>query len=318
MHYLNFFPEQAQADTIREIHQEKQRWVGQNKKGFLRFRSPFEELSKYRAQKIDTSGDSILIGAAEEVDDQHRSEIEKNLRSFMPWRKGPFSVFGVEIDAEWRSEKKWHRLVPHLPDLQGKVIADVGCNNGYYMFKMMASKPAFILGFEPSVQHYYCFKALNSMAGYPNQDIDLLGVEHLGYFKESFDVIMLMGVIYHRVSPIDVLRDVFAALRPGGTLVMESQGIPGEEPIALFPEKTYAKAPGTYFVPTGSCLSHWMKRAGFRDVVSCSQSPMSPDEQRKTEWMVFESYQDYLDPENNNLTVEGYPAPVRLILTGKK
>ena len=49
----------------------------------------------------------------------------------------------------------------------------IGCNNGYYIFRMVPSEPRFVLGFEPSVQHYYCFKALQAMAGFDNLAVDL-------------------------------------------------------------------------------------------------------------------------------------------------
>ena len=156
------------------------------------------------------------------------------------------------------------------------------------------------------------------MAGLANLHIDLLGVEHLPLFPACFDVIFLMGIIYHRPSPVDVLRDVYAALRPGGTLILESQAIPGAEPVALFPRKTYAKVPGTYFVPTGICLSNWMERTGFTGVEIFCSHPMSEAEQRRTDWMVFESYSDFLAPDNPALTVEGYPAPHRVFLVGRK
>lgn len=236
----------------------------------------------------------------------------------MPWRKGPFSVFGIDIDAEWRSERKWQRVEPHLPNLRGKCIADIGCNNGYYMFRIAAENPKLVLGLEPSVQHYYCFKSLNAMAGREDLDIDLLGVEHLPLFPECFDVIFLMGIIYHRPSPIDTLRDIFTALAPGGTVIVESQAIPGEDSIALFPDGTYAKVPGTYFVPTGNCLVNWMKKAGFADAELFFNHPMSSLEQRKTEWMTFESYEDFITTDNPELTVEGYPAPHRVFLKGTK
>lgn len=317
MRYFDFFPT-ARHDDIAAIHQERQRWVNQDKKGFLRYREPFQALSRFSASYVDLGGDAITIGRHREVGELEREEIKKQLRRFMPWRKGPFSVFGVDVDAEWRSERKWSRLTAKLPDLKGKYIADIGCNNGYYMFRMAHHQPKFVLGLEPSVQHYYCFKSLNQMAGLDNLDIDLLGVEHLPLFPDCFDVIFLMGIIYHRPSPIDTLRDIVCALQPGGTLLLESQAIPGDEPYALFPDKTYAKVPGTYFVPTGRCLMHWMQKAGLVDIELFCAHPMTPLEQRQTDWMVFESYEDFLDPNDNSRTVEGYPAPWRVFLTGRK
>ena len=318
MHYLNYFHSEIDFGAIAEVHQRLQRWVNQQKKGFLRYRVPYEQLSTYRAAHTECGADTVTIGLAEEVTAQTQQEIKEQLRCFMPWRKGPFSVFGIDVDAEWRSERKWNRLRERLPDLSGKIVADIGCNNGYYMFRMVPLKPRLVLGFEPSVQHYYCFKALNAMAGFENLDIDLLGVEHISLFPQSFDVIFLMGIIYHRISPIELLKDMVAALKPGGTLLIESQAIPGSEPIALFPEHTYAKVPGTYFVPTGKTLENWLLRAGFNEIQLFCSHPMSSEEQRRTDWMEFESYLDYIDPEDASRTVEGYPAPWRIFLSARK
>ncbi|EKD39224.1 MAG: hypothetical protein ACD_75C00470G0002 [uncultured bacterium] len=318
MNYLSFLPPSVDSDAIIREHNRRQDWVNQDKKGFLRYRNPARQLARYEARHVDCSGDKVVIGHADEVDDRERLSITEHLKAFMPWRKGPFSVFGVDIDAEWRSERKWQRLVPALPDLSDKVIADIGCNNGYYMFRMTAARPRLVIGFEPSVQHYYCFKALNAMARCPALGIDLLGVEHLPLFASCFDVVFLMGVIYHRPSPIDTLRDILTALKPGGKLILESQAIPGELPVALFPDETYAKVPGTYFVPTGPCLVNWLKKAGFTAVELFCSHPMSSLEQRRTDWMSFESYEDFIDRSNSTLTVEGYPAPWRIFVRGQK
>ena len=316
--YLSQLPATARRQEITAVHLERQQWVNQPKKGFLRYRNPYETLTHFPARTVDCSGDTVIIGGQDELSSADQAQVKEALRAFMPWRKGPFSVFGIDIDAEWRSERKWQRLLPMLPDLEGKIIADIGCNNGYYMFRMAPYRPKLVLGLEPSMQHYYCFKALNSMAGQEALHIDLLGVEHLSLFPDCFDVLFLMGIIYHRASPIDVLRDCYQALRPGGTLLLESQAIPGEAPIALFPDKTYAKVPGTYFVPTGHCLRLWMEKAGFDQVELFCQHTMSEEEQRSTEWMTFESYTDFIDPHNPALTVEGYPAPHRVFLRGWK
>lgn len=318
MNYIDQLPDSARHDEIITIHKEKQQWVGQNKKGFLRYRIPCETLQEFPAANIDCSSDAVMIGEKAEVSETELQKIETGLRSFIPWRKGPFSIYGIDVDTEWQSQRKWQRLLPRLPDLKGKVVADIGCSNGYYMFRMAPYKPQMVIGFEPSVQHYYCFKGLNGMARQENLHIDLLGVEHLPLFPECFDVLFLMGIIYHRSSPVDTLRDVFSSLKRGGTLILESQALPGEGETALFPEKTYAKVPGTYFVPTGHCLKNWLLRAGFSDVELFCQHHMSSIEQRRTEWMQFESYSDFIDPEEPTKTVEGYPAPDRVFLIARK
>lgn len=317
MAYLDQLPT-PHRDAIRALRQKQAQVLNSDKKGVLRFRRPFEAVSRIRADFLDLSGDVVRIGRKNELDDGEREKVRACLRGFMPWRKGPFNVFGIEIDAEWRSERKWNRVLPALPDLSGKTIADIGCNNGYYMFRMAGHRPRLVVGFEPYLQHYYAFKTLNAFAGLDQLAIELLGVEHIALFEACFDVIFLMGILYHRVSPVQVLKDIKTAMRPGGTLIVESQGISGDAPIALFPEKTYAKVPGTYFVPTGACLGNWLKRAGFSEVEFFCSHPMSNLEQRRTEWMVFESFDDFIAPNNPALTVEGYPAPVRLYVKAVK
>ncbi len=317
---LSYLPLMPKADSgaICVLHQMMQERFAQDKKGFRRFRDLYEALDGLRARSLDFSGDVVRIGCKGELNHAEFAKVHEVMRQFMPWRKGPFAVFGVDIDAEWRSDRKWLRLQSVLPDLRGKVIADIGCNNGYYMFRMAADAPALVLGFEPYVQHYYAFQTLNGLAGQENLIVEPFGVEHIGLFPESFDVIFLMGIIYHRVSPVEMLREIKAALKPGGCLIVESQAIPGDGSVALFPEKCYAKVPGTYFVPTAACLKNWLTRTGFGAIELFDSHPMSSVEQRRTDWMTFESYSDFIDPHNSQLTIEGYPAPFRVYAKAEK
>lgn len=313
--YYSLLPHADQAELRRrQAHAIKR--LTSLKKGIRRLRELVESISHLKARHLDFSGDVVTIGADHEISSDEQAQLTTALRGFMPWRKGPFSIFGVNIDAEWRSNRKWDRLLPVLPDLTGKVVADVGSNNGYYMFRMAHHKPKLVVGFEPYIHHHFAFRALNAMAGCRRLEPELLGVEDLGLFPDTFDVIFLMGILYHRISPLECLKEVKKALRPGGCLIVESQAIAGEEAVALFPEDRYAKVPGTYFVPTGACLRNWMVRAGFQDVeIFCSHA-MSSEEQRRTAWMDFESYADFIDPVNPQRTIEGYPAPLRVFLKG--
>ena len=314
--YLQDLPIDYQERTKKRLL-EITNLLNQPQKGIIRFDALFRSVSHLRASYVDTSSDVVRIGTANELAAADQAKVRQVLEGFMPWRKGPYEIFGIPIDAEWRSERKWQRVEPVLPDLSGKVIADIGCNNGYYMFRMARHKPRLVIGFEPYLQHYFTFKTLNTFAGLEQLHVELLGVEDIGLFAGFFDIIFLMGIIYHRISPLEVLREVRKALRPGGLLIVESQGIPGDEPVALFPANRYAKVPGTYFVPTASCLANWLTRSGFTDVNLFCSHPMSNQEQSRTDWMTFESYEDFLNPADKSRTVEGYPAPIRIYLRAK-
>jgi len=317
MDYRSFFPV-ARIEALQDILREKQQWLSRPKKGFLRYRKLYESVSHLHAHQCDFTGDTVIIGQAKDISPQDRRLAEQVLRGFMPWRKGPFRIFDIDIDAEWRSQRKWNRIVPALPDLRDKIIGDIGCNNGYYMFRMLPYRPRIVLGFDPYIQHYYTFCTLNAFAGKKNLRMELLGIEHLQLFPDSFDVLFCLGIIYHRRSPLDALDGVFNALKPGGTLIIESQAIAGDGPMALFPEKTYAKVPGTWFVPTADCLKNWLIRTGFHNIRQFCMHPMSNREQRKTDWMTFESYDDFMSRSDPLKTVEGYPAPWRVFFSATK
>jgi tRNA (mo5U34)-methyltransferase len=71
-----------------------------------------------------------------------------------------------------------------------------------------------------------------------------------------------------------------------------------------------------WFIPSIDMLINWLKRVGFSQINCVDVSTTTIKEQRSTEWMQFESYTDFIDPDNPSLTVEGYPAPLRVFLKG--
>ena len=309
MEFLRYFPD-ADYETIKKIYDERNTW--HERDSVVEFRDAIKSVNDIKTSILDFSSETVRIGESSEINEEQSARLYTALKKMMPWRKGPFNIFGIDIDAEWQSNRKWDRLLPEMPDLKDKLICDIGCNNGYYMFRMMEHKPAFILGIDPMIKYYYSFELLKSLTNINNIDMQLFGVEHLHYFKNSFNVIFLMGIIYHHRSPFELLQKVRESLKKGGTLVIETQGIPGDDPVALFPEGRYAKVPGTYFIPTVKCLENFLKRAGFKDVKTFCTHKMSSVEQRVTDWMIYESYSDFISKDNPDLTVEGYPAPIRI------
>ena len=145
-----------------------------------------------------------------------------------------------------------------------------------------------------------------------------LGIEQLPPDIKGFDTVFSMGVFYHRQSPFEHLADLRGALCNGGELVLETLVIEGGEGQVLVPQGRYAKMRNVWFIPTTETLHKWLQRAGFKDVKLIDVSVTTVDEQRSTEWMRFESLADYLDPQDQSLTIEGYPAPRRAIFIAKR
>jgi len=260
----------------------------------------------------------VTIGRRSDLTEEQHTLLERAIYQLLPWRKGPFRLFGQEIDAEWQSQMKWDRIAPELGCLEGKQILDVGCGNGYYMFRAAHQQPRLVLGIDPSIPFYWQFELMQRYLQLPNLQYELMGVEDLGLFDRDFDMVWCMGILYHHRNPIEILRRLHQAVRVGGTLVVESQTIPGTDSIALFPQERYAKARNVYFVPTAECLVNWIRRSGFKQVEVVSHSKVTFAEQRSTELAPYESLVDFIDPANVDLTVEGYPAPYRTVIRAER
>ncbi|MCW9026862.1 MAG: tRNA 5-methoxyuridine(34)/uridine 5-oxyacetic acid(34) synthase CmoB, partial [Thiovulaceae bacterium] len=228
----------------------------------------------------------------------------------MPWREGPFQLFDTYIDTEWRSNIKYNLLRKHF-NLKDRRVADIGCNNGYYMFRMLEDKPALLVGFDPSPLYKTQFDFVNHFV---KSDIiyEMLGVEHAEFYEEKFDTIFCLGVLYHRSDPVAMLKQLFRSLDKKGEVILDTFYIDGDEEYALCPAGSYSKIPNIYFVPTIKALKHWCLRAGFDSFEVLETSKTDAEEQRKTEWIEGQSLDDFLDSNDETKTVEGYPAPQRV------
>ena len=127
-----------------------------------------------------------------------------------------------------------------------------------------------------------------------------------------------MGVLYHRRSPIDHIYELKGALRKGGELVLETLVVEGELGYSLMPEDRYAMMRNVWYLPSVETLTLWLRRCGFVDIRCVDLNQTSCEEQRVTEWMEFQSLEDFLDPSDANKTIEGYPAPLRATMVATK
>ena len=252
--------------------------------------------------------DDVLALESDDVIDHE--QINAVARLMMPWRKGPFELFGLFVDTEWQSFMKYNLLRPHF-DLKGKRVADIGCNNGYYLFRMQEDAPASLVGFDPSALYKTQFDFINHFVK-SEIKYELLGVEHLPFYEEKFDTIFCLGVLYHRSDPVAMLKQLFKGLDSSGEVILDTFMIDGDKEMALCPQGSYSKIPNIYFVPTIPALKNWCLRAGFSDFELLETSVTSAEEQRKTAWIEGQSLEDFLDPDDSSKTVEGYPAPKRV------
>jgi len=285
---------------LQKVRQEREKWMT------WKNIAPLREI----VDSLDPGDYSFEIGDVVKVDGEYSQDIKALAKKLMPWRKGPFEVFGTYIDTEWRSNIKYNLIRPHF-NLQGKRVADIGCNNGYYLFRMQEDQPELLVGFDPSPIYKTQFDFMNHFAK-TKIVYELLGVEHVEFYEEKFDFIFCLGVLYHRSDPVAMLKSLYKGLDRYGEVLLDTFYIEGEDEVCLSPKSSYSKIPNIYFVPTIPALKNWCLRAGFSHFEVLETSKTELEEQRKTEWIEGQSLEDFLDPDDSSKTVEGYPAPARV------
>jgi tRNA (mo5U34)-methyltransferase len=261
---------------------------------------------------LDT--DAVQIGRPDDLPDAVRMELKHQLKALQPWRKGPYDLFGININTEWRSDWKWDRLKNHITPLNHRLVLDVGCGNGYHCWRMLGAGAKMVVGIDPLLLNVMQFQLIRKLYGAAPVYVLPLGIEELPVGLKAFDTVFSMGVLYHRRSPIDHLMELRGCLQPGGELVLETLVIDGLLGEALLPEGRYASMRNVWFLPSCDTLISWLKRCGYKNIRLIDVTPTSIEEQRSTEWMPFHSLKDSLSAENPQLTCEGLPAPKRAII----
>jgi len=241
----------------------------------------------------------------------------QQLKAFMPWRKGPWNLLGVDIETEWRSDWKWQRIAPHISCLEGRQVLDIGTGNGYFLYRMLGAGARLALGIDPTRIFLYQFHAAQRLLPANGAHLLPLRSEHLPAFG-CFDTVFCLGVLYHRRSPIDHIQELLSYLRPGGELVLETLVVPGGPDTILVPQGRYAKMANVWFLPSAQALEVILRKLGLINVRTVDLNQTSTQEQRATPWMSFHSLADFLDPNDAGLTAEGHPAPLRATLVATK
>lgn len=305
-HWLDTLPAQISTWQRESLHGKFKQWF-----------NSVEYLPALTPTQLDLL-QGVRAEMAQPLTSGQREGIETMLRTLMPWRKGPFSLYGINIDTEWRSDWKWDRVLPHISPLTGRTVLDVGCGSGYHLWRMVGAGAHLAVGIEP-MQLFLCqFEAIRKLLGGDQRAHVLpLGIEQLPELA-AFDTVFSMGVLYHRRSPLDHLYQLKNQLVREGELVLETLVIEGDQHQVFVPGDRYAQMRNVYFIPSAEALKCWLEKCGFVDVKIADICPTTTKEQRRTDWMVSDSLAAFLDPDDDNKTIEGYPAPIRAILTAKK
>ncbi|WP_455206487.1 tRNA 5-methoxyuridine(34)/uridine 5-oxyacetic acid(34) synthase CmoB [Kaarinaea lacus] len=305
--WQDILPERIQQQIYGCGHGELQKWL-----------MALEQLPDVTPSCIELARSCITIGGKADCSEIERQQLEKHLRMLWPWRKGPYNIFGMEIDTEWRSDLKWARLAPHISSLQNRTVLDVGCGSGYHCWRMAGAGANLVVGIDPTLVYVMQYHAMQRYIQSSQVYVLPFSDDNLPPVAEAFDSVFSMGVLYHRRSPIDHLTQLWEWLVWGGELVLETLVIEGGQGQILTPERRYAKMRNVWFIPSCDTLALWLRRCNFEEIRCVDVNQTTTEEQRATNWMHFESLADFLDPDDHNKTVEGYPAPRRAIFIARK
>ena len=238
------------------------------------------------------------------------------LRKLIPWRKGPFMINDLVLESEWDGDMKWQRVTRHIKPLENKHVLDVGAGNGYFTLRMAMEGAKRTLGIEPFLLFNYQFRAIKSMIESPLRALLLpVSLEDMPK-KPIFDTIFSMGVLYHQRDHMAHLSQLHEMMTPNAELVLETLVIEYSEDSILVPKGRYAQMRNVYSIPSIKTLKSWLNDANFNNIRVVDVSKTTTAEQRKTPWIGENgaSLEDFLDPLDDSLTIEGYPAPTRAII----
>ena len=198
-------------------------------------------------------------------EDFWHSESSGAFRDFFVWghdhdfgngctRAGAMGARHIEITAE----------AMHLgmlpPDLNAKQILDVGCWSGGDLL-ILAGLGGHVTALE---EHPIASAAARRL-------LDLLGLEapvlesslyaDRREWAGRFDYAYCSGVIYHVTDPLLLLRILFAYLKPGGDVFLETKATTGEGSICSY--SGTLEQGWNWYAPNETALGRWLVDAGF-------------------------------------------------------
>ena len=135
----------------------------------------------------------------------------------------PRSTEGLAGAAEWPA------LRALLPDLNGLDVLDLGCGFGWFCRWARAAGAARVLGIDLSARMLARAQALTRDAGIRYERADL---ETVALGSAAYDLVFSSLAVHYLADVDDVVRRVFATLRPGGSFVFSM-----EHPIFSAPSR---------------------------------------------------------------------------------
>jgi tRNA (mo5U34)-methyltransferase len=178
---------------------------------------------------------------------------------------------------------KWRRFADALPaDLRGRSVLDIGCNAGFYSIEMKRRGAERVVGIDSDPDYLDQARFAAEVSGV---DLELreLSVYDVAALGDRFDIVLLLGVLYHLRHPLlalDLIHEhvaqdllVFQSMHRGSSEIepleedyafteVEVFDRPGF-PKLHFIERCYAGDPTNWWTPNRACSEALLRSAGF-------------------------------------------------------
>lgn len=130
----------------------------------------------------------------------------------------PYQSFPDEPPGDSDSKGKLHSLF--LPDVQGRSILDVGCNEGYFCFELMKRGAARAVGIDKNKSSID--KAVTRAENTPYRDnIEFLCRNWDELPNEKFDLVLLLSSLHYADDQLNLIDRLMQRVNDTGMLILE-------------------------------------------------------------------------------------------------
>jgi len=199
------------------------------------------------------------------ADDYWTRASEHQFRDFFTWGHDHDFGFGIKRSGamgarhvEIITECVRYGLLPH--DLSGTEVLDVGCWSGGDVL-LLAGLGGRVTAVEEHLKSAASAEKLCNLVGCPLTLVTKSIYEDRKNWQGKFDVVYASGVVYHVTDPLLFVRILFAYLRIGGRLVLETKSHHSEEAVCGY-SGTLERG-WNWFAPNAETLGRWFVDAGF-------------------------------------------------------
>jgi tRNA (mo5U34)-methyltransferase len=172
-------------------------------------------------------------------------------------------------------------------DLSGMRVLDIGARDGFFTFEAERRGAREVIALDNEPPHHTGFsiaaELLGSRATYVTENVYALAPERFG----RFDLVLLLGVIYHLRHPLLALDRIHDVCAPDALLLLETHMIdeglvdpagswhrlaafhpdlPAFSLVQYYPGDLLGKDPTSQWAPSRVALEGWLRGAGFEPV----------------------------------------------------